>query len=192
MDTTQTTEIVKEQKEKVFAGAVGAFLFALAGGVMWYLLYQVGFLAGISGAVAVIAAVRGYTFFAKGRSVKGIVISVVMSVIVLVLAWYLCLTTDIYNAIKEWHAAGDIDYVFSYWAAFQSAYSFLEDKDIAFVYLKDLGLGLFLCIGASMFCVKSMLNEMKKDSRAALEDAEEATEEEATETEEETPAEENE
>ena len=58
MDTNQTFEPVKKHKEKVFVGALGAFLFALGGGVMWFLLDQVGFLAGISGVVAVIAAVR--------------------------------------------------------------------------------------------------------------------------------------
>ena len=30
-------------KENVLAGAVGAFLFALVGGVLWFVLYLVGF-----------------------------------------------------------------------------------------------------------------------------------------------------
>ncbi len=129
----QTTEIVKEQKEKVLLGAIGAFLFALAGGVMWYLLYKVGFLVGISGAVAVIAAMRGYTDFAKVRSIKGLVISVVMAVIVLVLAWYMCLATDVYEAFLAGYESGELDHKIPFLTAFLSASGFLQDKDIAFI-----------------------------------------------------------
>ena len=57
-------------KENVLAGAVGAFLFALVGGILWFVLYQLGYLAAISGLVGVICAVKGYTFFAKTKNEK--------------------------------------------------------------------------------------------------------------------------
>ena len=33
----------------ILAGAVGAFLFALIGGVLYFVVYQIGFIAGICG-----------------------------------------------------------------------------------------------------------------------------------------------
>ena len=72
--------------ENVLAGIVGAFLFSLAGGVLWYVLYMIGILAAISGLVGAICAIKGYSLFAKKESVKGIVISVILSLVVMVIA----------------------------------------------------------------------------------------------------------
>ena len=56
-----------ETRENTAAGIVGAFLFSLVGGILWFVLYQVGYLAAISGFVGVICAVKGYTFFSKAK-----------------------------------------------------------------------------------------------------------------------------
>ena len=61
MDQNQlplSPQIVDEPQENVFAGAVGAFLFALAGGIVWFILYLLGFLAAISGIVGVVCAIN--------------------------------------------------------------------------------------------------------------------------------------
>ena len=79
----RTDEILNEQNENVVAGIIGAFLFALAGGVLWYLFYQMGFISGLAGSVGVICSVSGYSFFAKKESKKGIVIAVIMSIFVI-------------------------------------------------------------------------------------------------------------
>ena len=42
--------------ENVIAGIVGAFLFSLVGGVMWFVIYNLGFIAGISGLVGAVVA----------------------------------------------------------------------------------------------------------------------------------------
>ena len=151
-----------QTQENVFAGIVGAFLFSLAGGVLWYLLYQVGFLAGISGAVGVFAAVRGYSFFAKGQSIKGVVISIVIAVLVLVIAWYLCLATDVYNAHREWYETGMLDYRLSYFDAVKYSYTYLSDMEILKAYLRDLGVGLALCAVASFSSVKTYFKNAKQ------------------------------
>ena len=82
------------QAENVLFGIVGAFLFSLVGGVLYYLLYQMGYLAALSGLVGVICAITGYSFFAKKESTKGTVISVIIAALVLVAAWYLCVASD--------------------------------------------------------------------------------------------------
>ncbi len=137
-------------KENVLAGIVGAFLFALVGGILWFVLYQVGYLAAISGIVGVICAVRGYSFFAKKESTKGIIISVVMAAVVIVIAWYACVSYDIYLAYQDWFKAGEVDFTPTFFESVQLVPLFFEDSEILGAYLKDLGIGLLLCIIGSV------------------------------------------
>ena len=137
--------IVVQEKENIVAGIIGAFLFALAGGLLWFLLYQVGFLAGISGIVAVVCAIKGYAVFAKKESLKGIIISVFVSVIVILIAWYICLSMDVYQAYQEWYNAGEVDFTLTFAESVRCAYIFLADGEILGSYLLDLGIGLALC-----------------------------------------------
>ena len=112
MDQNQlplSPQIVNEPQENVFAGAVGAFLFALAGGIVWFVLYLLGFLAALSGIVGVVCAIKGYEIFAHKESKKGVIISVVMAAVVLVIAWYFTLAYDVCEAYKEWYAEGLVD-----------------------------------------------------------------------------------
>ena len=76
-------------RENVVAGIVGAFLFSLAGGILWFVIYLFGFIAGISGLVGAVCAIKGYSIFAKKESMKGIIISVIISLLVIVAAWYM-------------------------------------------------------------------------------------------------------
>lgn len=162
-----TVDII-ESKEKVLAGTVGALLFALAGGVLWFLLYQVGFLAGISGLVGVICAIKGYSIFGKGESLKGIIISVAAAVVIMIIAWYLCLSLDVYNAYQDWYASGEVDFTLTFSESVRSAYLFLEDAEIALAYLKDLGIGLLLCVvGAGRF-VSDAVKRIKAAQKTEL------------------------
>lgn len=146
-------------KENVLAGIIGAFLFALVGGVLWFVLYQVGYLAAISGIVGVICAIRGYSFFAKKESVKGIVISVIMAVIVILIAWYACISYDIYLAYQEWYKAGEVDFSFTFFESVRLVPYFLQDTEFLVAYLKDLIIGLILC---AVGCVSYIIKATKK------------------------------
>lgn len=143
---------VVEHKENVIAGIVGAMLFSLVGGLLWFILYQVNFFSSLSGVVAVVCANMGYMLFARGESKKGLVISVIAAIISIVTAWYLCLSLDCYHAFQEWYADGEINYTITYAQAVRIAYTFLSEPPIAAAYFKDLGIGLLLCgVGAFSF-----------------------------------------
>lgn len=171
---TQYTE------ENVVAGAVGALLFSLVGGVLWFVLYQVGFLAAISGIVGVICAIKGYAVFAKKESIKGIVISIISAVVVLILAWYLCLSMDVYTVYQEWYQAGEIDFTITFFDAVRNAYLFLSDGETAFAYLKDLGIGLLLCVFGAVSSISNALKRVKAANLAEQETVFEATAYEVT------------
>lgn len=138
---------LSEQQENVFAGIVGAFLFSLAGGVLWYLLSRIGILASLSGLVGVICAIKGYTLFAKKESIKGIVISAVIALLVLCVAWYLAFATDLYDVCKEWFASGEIKIMPTFADCVRSGYHVLfADAETAIPYLLDLALGLLFAL----------------------------------------------
>lgn len=159
--------IVKVEKENVLAGTVGALLFSLAGGVLWFLLYQIGFLAGISGLIGVICAIKGYAIFAKKESLKGVIISVIAAIAVMILAWYLCLSKDVYDAYQDWHAAGEVDFTVTFSEAVRGAHLFLEDPEVAMAYLKDLGIGLLLCVIGAFRSVSDAVKRVKQEKEAA-------------------------
>ena len=84
-------------RENVILGIVGALLFSLIGGVVYFLLNLIGYIAAISGFVAVYCAILGYKLFAKGLSKKGIIVSVIIAAVIITVSWYLCFCSDMLN-----------------------------------------------------------------------------------------------
>lgn len=162
-----------EVKENVLAGVVGAFLFSLAGGILWFVLYQIGYLASISGLIGVVCAVKGYTFFAKVKeeSKKCLVISVITTVIVLAISWYFCVAYDIYLAYQEWFVAGEVDFKLTFFESVRAVPFFFEESDILVGYLKDLGLGiLFAGLGVIYYLSIREKKLKKKVSEASAQE----------------------
>lgn len=154
-------------KENVIAGLVGAFLFSLAGGAVWYLLYQVGFIAGISGIIGVVCAILGYRVFARKESVKGVIFATIIAALVIVIAWYLCLATDVFKAHKEWYANGEADYMPTFAECVRYGYTFLEEPEIAKAYFADLGIGMLFCIIGAFTSVRNAIARVKAEKKAA-------------------------
>ena len=159
---TPPVQPVLPPNENVLAGIVGAFLFSLAGGIIWFLLYQVGILAAFSGLIGVVCAIKGYAIFGKRESTKGIIISTVIAFIVLVLAWYLCLSYDVYDAYQLWYEEGHVDFTLTFFESVANAHLFLEEPEIASAYFKDLGLGLLFCVIGAFSYVKAALGKAKR------------------------------
>ncbi|MBO5766893.1 MAG: hypothetical protein J6R45_01845 [Clostridia bacterium] len=165
-DATQAPPVqpIAPKEENVLAGIVGALLFSLAGGIVWFLLYQIGFLAAISGIIGVVCAIKGYAIFGKRESVKGVIISTVLAFLVIVAAWYLCLSYDVYNAYQDWFANGEVDFTLTFAESVRAGYLFLvEDTEIAIAYLKDLGIGLIFCVVGAFGYVKAAIGKAKNN-----------------------------
>ncbi len=152
---------IEPKEENVLAGVVGAFLFSLAGGIVWFVLYQIGILAAISGIVGVVCAIKGYAIFGKRESVKGVIISTVIAFLVIVISWYLCLSYDVYLAYQDWYANGEIDFTLTFFESVANAYVFFEDAEIAVAYLKDLGIGLIFCVIGAFGSVRTAIAKAK-------------------------------
>lgn len=158
------TAVVPENR---LAGTVGALLFSLAGGIVYFLLYQVGYIAAISGLIGVICAFKGYEVFAKKLSKFGCVISVVMALLVIILAWYCCLAKDVYSAYQSWFADGEIDFTLTFAESLRNAYRFLSEPEISKSYVTDLIIGIFLC---ALGAVRPIINIVKGSKNKAAGD----------------------
>lgn len=161
MDKQDNVNAVQDREENVLFGIVGAFLFSLVGGILYYVLYQIGYLAAISGLIGVICAIKGYSFFARKESVRGVVISIIIAAMVLVIAWYFCLANDVYLAYQEWFANGEIDYAPTFFESVRYAYLFLADVPEYYV---DLGISLLLAaVGCGGYVVR-MIKKTKAEN----------------------------
>ena len=157
---------VQEKKEKVALGILGAFLFSLAGAVVWFLLDLIGFIAALSGFVGVFCAIQGYRIFAGKLSKKGIIISVIIAFLVLIIAWYACLAKDFMNASKEWYANGEIENSLTYPQAFSTAFLLLTDKQMLLSYGGSLLLGLGFAVLGSIGTIKMNFGRVKAEKVA--------------------------
>lgn len=152
-----------ERSENMIAGIAGAFLFSLAGGVVYFLLYLFGYLASISGLVGVVCAVKGYEIFSSKLSKKGIVIATVIAFAVIISASYLGLAYDIYDAYKSGFELGETDFSLSFPESVRAVPFFLEEPEIRNAYTGDLLMGLFFCL---IGCGSYVRNKLKNTTAA--------------------------
>lgn len=152
----------RSDSENIVAGIVGAFLFSLIGGIVWFLLYLLGFFSSISGLIGVILAIKGYQLFSKKESIKGIIIATVIAFLVLALAWYLCFGKDIYDAYQAWYQNGEIDFTLSYSESLRAVPVFLSEPEIGPTYIRDLIIGMVFALIGSLGTIITAIKNIKR------------------------------
>jgi hypothetical protein len=98
-------------KENLLLGTLGAILFSLVGGVVYYVLWSINIIAALSGIICVLCAIKGYEIFSRRSTKRGIAISVAVSAVVLILAWYVCFCTDLQAYFQALYEAGEAETV---------------------------------------------------------------------------------
>ena len=160
-----TTDRPTVRGERVGMGVLGAILFSLAGAVVYYVLWSVNIIAAISGIICVICALKGYEIFAGARTKRGIFISVAVSAVMLVLAWYFCYCSDIHAYWESAFAAGETDYVPTVWECLSYGYMDLPANP---GYLVDLLLSLAMGgLGCWGYVTRSLRMEEEAAARRA-------------------------
>lgn len=146
---------VQEKKENVLLGILGAFLFSLAGAVVWVVLDLIGFIAAISGLVGVFCAIHGYRIFAGKLSKKGIVIAIVIAFIVLAAAWYASIVIAVMRALEC---------PFSF--AFKYSIPFLKENGLLGSSIWQLVLGLGFAILGSFGTIRMAFMNVNAEKNA--------------------------
>ncbi|MCI8331307.1 MAG: hypothetical protein HFE78_00550 [Clostridiales bacterium] len=142
--------------ENVIVGIVGAFLFSLVGGVLYFAIYQTGFIAGISGLIIAALSIFGYQLFSgRKNSMVGAIVSIFMVLIVIFIAEYFCLSYEIYQQFHD-------DYGITLTEAIRSTNVFLEEKEILGAVLQDLLVAYALGFVAAASAIR---NAFKAGSR---------------------------
>lgn len=142
----------EEKPENILAGVVGAFLFSLIGGVLYFIIYQLGYIAGICGLVMFVLANFGYGLFSgRKNSKKGIIASAIMTLIVIVLSEMFCLSFEIFTVFKD-------SYQITIFDAMRSLPEFLKESEIKADVIKDL---IFALVFGGLAAFSSARNMLK-------------------------------
>ncbi len=142
----QNKERIKSQKSHLMPGLVGAFLGSLIGCVLWVLIYKLGYIAGIAGAVSIICALKGYEFLGKHLDVKGVFSTLIITIIMIYFANKLSITWDLYDVLKE--------YDVTFFDVYHSLLLLLKEFEIVGAYFGDLAIGYILTLLCSFGSIK--------------------------------------
>ena len=134
---------IKAQKSMLFPGLIGAFLGTLIGAVLWVLIYQLGYIAGIAGAVTTVCAFKGYEMLGKHLDKKGVIFSVIISIIMIYFANRVAWAFSAYSELKEYF---DI----TFFDVYRALGVLIKEADATANYYGDLVIGYILTIVCSV------------------------------------------
>ena len=120
--------------ENALAGIVGAVLFSLIGGALYFVVYQMGYVAGIVGLAVFFLAGVGYDLFGKTKGKKSkirLITCIIATIVAIFVAEYLCLSYEIFETNKD---VFDI----TFFDAVSVTPEFLSKSEISSVVVRDL------------------------------------------------------
>ena len=140
----------------IVAGVVGAFLFSIIGGLLYFVIYQAGIIAGICGLVIFVLANFGYGLFAQTKnknSIAGLVSAIVATILMIFLAEYVCISYEIYGVYKE--------FGITFFDAVKATPDFLADPDVSAAVIKDLAFAYIFGFIASISNIMNIVKARK-------------------------------
>ena len=153
-----------QESENVLMGVIGALLFSLVGGVLYFIVYQLGFIAGIAGFVSVICAVKGYKLLGKKETLKGVIISVLVSIAVIVIAAFYSIGFSVLDILKEFYPSASISFLNSPLYVIRAMQ---DSEDIMLAVASELGMALLLCIVGAGSTVVNAIKSAKASNQAS-------------------------
>lgn len=150
--------IVGDEKEVIIEntnkGIIGAMIGAIIGGIVWVAVYQIGFVVALIGYLIFCLAFNGYRYMAGKVSKRGLIISIICSVGVLLFAEIISIGLQIKSLM----------HLNSFIAAFSHIPYFLSFNSILVVVIKDLVIGmLFMAIAIFQYIYK-IKNDIDEDT----------------------------
>jgi len=136
-------EVAEKTKGNIILGLIGAAICSLAGVAIWVVIYQLGYIASISGIVMTICALWGYEKFGGKLDKVGVILSFIIVLVMIYVANRLTYTIEVYKYFHE-------EYDLSFLDSFKALTVFLEDGEVKRSYLADLGMGYLFCLIGSV------------------------------------------
>lgn len=140
----------------ILAGVVGAVLFSLIGGLLYFVIYQIGVIAGICGLAIFVLANFGYNLFAKGNknTIVSLVVSIIMMIVTIFLAEYVSLSFEIFQTFK--------DQGINIFDAIRATPEFLAEPEIGEAVAGDLAFAYIFGFLASISNIVNIVKARKK------------------------------
>ncbi|XCP83685.1 hypothetical protein ABXS75_11410 [Roseburia hominis] len=141
---------VLSAKSNLVPGLVGALLGSLIGCALWIVIYKLGYIAGIAGAVTAICAMKGYELLGGCLDRKGVIGSVIIMLVIIYIGNKVAWSWEAYDALKEY------GYTFS--DCFRGLGEILKASDLVGGYCTDLVIGYGLTLVCSY---KNIINAFR-------------------------------
>lgn len=153
---TYQEQTVEMDNGNILAGIVGAFLLSLFGGIVYFAIYQLNIIAGISGLIIFLLANFGYRLFAKTKnknSIVALVVAIVMTIVVIFLAEFLCLSFEIYKEFGDWGI--------TFFDAIEATPDFIAEPEIKSAFIEDLAFAYIFGFLASLSNIVNIVKSRK-------------------------------
>lgn len=141
------------KKGNMFTGLIGALLGSLIGVALWVLIYQFGYIAGIAGLAIFIFAVKGYFLLGGKPEMKGFVLCILLTIVMIFVAEHVGLGVSIYRQWKK-----DYDIVLSIKDIYVNIKLCWKLPDVRIELIKELGMGYLFFIIVSIPTMRKMLS----------------------------------
>lgn len=156
---------VNEQENQghgnILAGIVGAFLFSIIGGLLYFVIYQAGMIAGICGLVIFVLANFGYGLFARTKnkaSMVALIVSIITMIVMIFLAEYVCVSYEIFRVFEDQNIT-----IFD---AIKVTPEFLAEPEIGDAVMGDLAFAYIFGFAATIGNIVNIVKARKKKQAA--------------------------
>lgn len=136
------------RKENLFLGFLGAVVGVLLGSVLWIVIGQIGFIAGIAGFAIVFCGMKGYEILGGRLTKKGIVLCVLLSFLAIFGAEIVSIGIVVYQEFGK-------EYGITMGDCFRVIPELLHEPEMIGGVAKDLMVGYALAIWASFANIKN-------------------------------------
>lgn len=132
-------------------GILGALIGSLIGVIAWLVIYNLGFIAGITGFIMAVCCFKGYEMLGGRIDRQGLWIALIIAVVMLAVAEMLSLGLEIMSVYNDYYDMG-----LTIFDAMQAVPYFLGDSDILWAVIKDLAFGYIFMAAASFSYIKNL------------------------------------
>lgn len=141
------------KKSKLVPGIVGALLGSLIGCAVYFLIWQIGYIAAVAGLVTALCAFKGYEMLGGLIDRKGVIACVIVIIFAVFLANRLVWAYDAYSVYKE--------YGVDFFSCFRAIKEIITESDLTAEYYGYL---VFAYVMTALGSYRSVINAFKSST----------------------------
>lgn len=145
---------VLSRKSNPLLGLIGAAVASVLGVVLWILIYQIGYIAGIAGGAIMLFAFWGYKKLGRAMDTKGVLISFAVGLLMVFVACHISWTIEAIKAYNEYYGF-NMDFFYMS----KKLFSILEKLDIMSDFFIELAMGYGLSL---LVAFPTVINSFKE------------------------------